>query len=178
MKFKLFSCFVACGVIIGLSCISINAPIAKEEQKISKIISVAYQQTTYNPATVAMVEKEVAAHLPQAIDENAFKGVKIIATAYCSCSKCCGKSDGNTASGKIAEWWTIAVPKDIPFGSTIYLDGWGTFTAWDRGGAIKRVDDDTIKIDIWFPTHQEALNFGKQEFYTTINYPEEETINE
>ena len=77
-------------------------------------------------------------------------------TAYCACSKCCGKSDGITATGtKATQGRTIAVdPKLIPYGSEVIING-HTYVAEDCGGAIK-----SKKIDIYFDSHREALNFG------------------
>ncbi len=79
-------------------------------------------------------------------------------TAYCACSKCCGKSDGITASGtKATQGRTIAVdPKVIPLGSTVILNG-QEYVAEDVGGAVKG-----NRIDLYFDSHQDALNFGVQ----------------
>lgn len=80
-------------------------------------------------------------------------------TAYCTCEKCCGKwADGITATGTQATpGRTIAVdPKVIPLGSTVYING-TEYIAEDIGGAIKG-----NRIDVLFPTHQEALEFGVQ----------------
>ena len=85
------------------------------------------------------------------------------ATAYCSCKKCCDKdpSDkwyGITASGKKAKWGTVAVDrKVIRLGSTLRIKGFPNiiFRAEDVGGAIKG-----RHIDVWFPSHREALKFG------------------
>ena len=87
-------------------------------------------------------------------------------TAYCPCVKCCGKSDGITATGTLAEEGrTIAVdPRVIPYGSTVtiyYEDGAvHTYTAEDCGGAIKE-----NRIDVFFDDHQAAREFGVQTAY-------------
>ena len=84
-------------------------------------------------------------------------------TAYCPCMKCCGKTDGITATGTTAtEGRTIAVdPALIPYGSTVtiyYEDGTvHTYTAEDCGGGIKG-----NRLDIYFDDHQAALQFGVQ----------------
>lgn len=86
-------------------------------------------------------------------------------TAYCSCEKCCDKdpSDewyGITATGTKAKWGTVAVDrKVIRLGSKLRIEGFPniTFKAEDVGGAIKG-----NHIDIWFPSHKEALEFGVQ----------------
>lgn len=81
-----------------------------------------------------------------------------VITAYCSCASCCGKTDGITASGvKAVEGITVAMNKSIPFGTKIYIDGVGERIVQDRGGSIKG-----NRIDLYFDSHQEALNFGRQ----------------
>lgn len=58
-------------------------------------------------------------------------------TGYCTCSKCCGKSDGITASGTTATVGrTCAAGKDLPFGTVLYIDGIGYRTVEDRGGGV------------------------------------------
>ena len=87
-----------------------------------------------------------------------------VITAYCHCVKCCGKSDGITASGeKATEGVTVAMDKSMPFGTKIYIDGVGERIVQDRGGAIKG-----NRIDLYFDSHQDALNFGRQTKQVTI----------
>ncbi len=89
------------------------------------------------------------------------------ATAYCSCEKCCGKWALNrpnglvyTASGAIAEEGvTVAADWNIlPAGTLIEIDGLGERIVQDRGGAITG-----NRIDIYFNSHEAALEFGVQE---------------
>ncbi len=85
------------------------------------------------------------------------------ANAYCSFKRCCDKdpSDkwyGINATGKKARWGTVAVDKSvIKLGSTLRIKGFPNtiFRAEDVGGAIKGKH-----IDVWFPSHSEALKFG------------------
>jgi len=79
-------------------------------------------------------------------------------TAYCPCSKCCGRfADGITASGYKIELGDkfVAAPKAFPFGTVMFIDGYGNVEVKDRGGAIK-----DGRLDVYFDTHQEALNWG------------------
>ena len=77
-------------------------------------------------------------------------------TGYCPCRKCCGKTDGITASGrKSQDRHTLAAPSKYAFGTRIQLDGYGVYVVEDRGGAIK-----DNRLDMFFNTHQEALNWG------------------
>ena len=91
-------------------------------------------------------------------------------TAYCPCAKCCGKSDGITASGyqlKSSDHLQIcAAPNTFPFHTIIYISGgWnGTVRVEDRGGAIKGK-----RLDIFCRTHQEANQFGVKN-NCTISY--------
>ena len=87
-----------------------------------------------------------------------------VITAYCPCVQCCGKNDGITASGeKAIEGITVAMDKSSPFGTNIYIDGVGERIVQDRGGAIKG-----NRIDLYFDSHQDALNFGRQTKQVTI----------
>lgn len=88
-------------------------------------------------------------------------------TAYCPCSKCCGRyaynrpEDDNgepiikTASGAIAKSnYTVGVnPNVIPFGSVLLIDG-KEYVAEDTGNFSGKL------IDIYFDTHEEAESFG------------------
>ena len=87
-----------------------------------------------------------------------YKTINVVATAYCPCNKCCGKSDGITAIGvKAKEGRTIAAdPKVFPYGTKILIDG-NVYTVEDCGSAIKN-----NKVDIFFESHEKALDFGVQ----------------
>lgn len=80
----------------------------------------------------------------------------MLATAYCGCSYCCGKSDCITATGTRAmEGRTIAVdPYVIPYGTHVLING-HEYIAEDCGGGING-----NRIDIYFENHQDASNFG------------------
>ena len=59
-------------------------------------------------------------------------------TGYDTCSRCCGKSDGVTASGTQATIGrTCAASKNLPFGTRLYIDGIGERVVEDRGGGVK-----------------------------------------
>lgn len=98
--------------------------------------------------------------------------IKVQLTAYCSCYSCCGKTNGITASGAKATTGTIAAPSALAFGTKVYIPSLtnyksdGIFTVQDRGGAIKIASDGSYIIDVWFPSHSEALKFGRK--YTSM----------
>ncbi len=95
---------------------------------------------------------------------NYSKVIKCTASAYCACSRCCGKSTGVTASGMKAQYGVVAVdPRVIPLGTKLYIESsdgsytYGYSVAADTGGAIKG-----NRVDLFFPSHSDALQFGRR----------------
>ena len=87
---------------------------------------------------------------------------KYTVTAYCHNECCCGRwTDGFFANGEPVGGLAIAAPKSIPFGTVLFIPGYGTATVKDRGGSING-----NRLDVYFPTHQEALDWGVQ--YLTV----------
>lgn len=80
-------------------------------------------------------------------------------THYCTeaRSHICGNGDGLTATGtQITVGRTIAVDPDvIPYGTQVYIEGYGWRVADDCGGAVK-----SKHIDIAVETHSDALSMG------------------
>lgn len=79
-------------------------------------------------------------------------------TYYCSCTKCCGKTDGITASGTLAiEGQTVAADWAVlEPGTEIYIEGIGYRTVEDKGGAIQG-----NRIDVYMDSHAAALEAGR-----------------
>ena len=111
---------------------------------------------------------------------------ELLVTGYCNCGKCCGwrrkwfffgapvynygkqkgapKKVGVTASGAVAAKGTIAAdPSAYPFGTRIRIPGYGTGIVQDVGGSIKG-----SHIDIWFPSHEEALAWGSRKLKVKV----------
>ena len=85
-------------------------------------------------------------------------------SAYCPGPCCCGKwADGITASGKPAVGLIVAAPSEIPFGTALIIPGYGVAAVQDRGGVITG-----DRLDVLFPTHQEALEWGVQELKVRV----------
>lgn len=85
---------------------------------------------------------------------------EFVLTAYCPCSKCCDQYASSPVNKTTALGVgcygdiTIAVdPKVIPYGTKVYIEDIGVRIATDCGGAIKG-----NRIDVYYPTHQEALD--------------------
>jgi 3D (Asp-Asp-Asp) domain-containing protein len=90
-------------------------------------------------------------------------------TAYCACTKCCGpNAQGITASGKHVSYNDgkfVAADRSIAFGTRLMIPGYDAqpVEVIDRGGAIKG-----NKLDVFFPTHQEALEWGRRTVAVTV----------
>ena len=76
--------------------------------------------------------------------------IKFVATAYSLRGKMANGQ--NVHSGAIA-----ADPRILPIGTVVFIDGMGTFTVKDTGGAILN-----NRIDIWMPDRKQAIKFGKR----------------
>ena len=101
----------------------------------------------------------------------AFRTIRMEVTAYCACKKCCGpNAQGITASGKLVSYnggkFVAADTRLLPFGTKLQVPGYHngeTVEVIDRGGAIKG-----NKLDLYFDSHQTALEWGRQWVDVTI----------
>ena len=85
--------------------------------------------------------------------------IEMEVTAYCAGECCCQQwADGFFADGSPVGGKAIAADtRYYPMGTVFDVPGYGVATVKDRGGAIKG-----DKLDLYFPTHQEALNWGRK----------------
>lgn len=93
------------------------------------------------------------------------KEITVEATAYTATCEGCS---GITATGinllENPNQKVISVdPTVIPLGSKVYVEGYGEAIAGDTGGAIKG-----NKIDVFIPSKQDAINFGRKQLKVTI----------
>ena len=89
----------------------------------------------------------------------------VTVTAYCACKICCGKNaKGITAAGtRPMQGRTVAAPRTIPLGTRIHIEGIGWRTVEDR--TARRYDG---RVDIYFASHKDALNWGIKQRKTVI----------
>ena len=81
-------------------------------------------------------------------------------TGYAACVACCGKSDGITADGTYAPGFKgllVSAPKDIPFGTQLWVEGVGLVEVHDRGSAIKG-----RRLELFFQKYGQAIQWGVQ----------------
>ena len=126
----------------------------KEEAKTSK--EEKTQTVSSSKPKQTPIQAPTATPTPQESEKSSTSLGNFKITAYCHCSKCCGKSDGITATGTQATPnRTIAVdPRVIPLGSQVIIDG-QVYVAEDTGSSIRG-----NRLDIYFSSHQEAINWG------------------
>ena len=108
-------------------------------------------------------------------------------TGYCPCGKCCGwkrnwfgrpvissgpnkgkpKAVGITSSGARARPGTIAADRKIfPYGTIMYIPGYGYGRVEDTGGDIKG-----YHIDLFFRHHSAARKWGVQKKKAKVWFP-------
>jgi uncharacterized protein YabE (DUF348 family) len=91
---------------------------------------------------------------------------KVKSTAYTADFQSTGKNPGDPGYGRTATgtkarrdadgFSSIAVdPRVIPYGTKLYIEGYGYAIAEDTGGAIKG-----NKVDVFFNTNAECMNWG------------------
>ena len=83
--------------------------------------------------------------------------ITVVATGY--------SMSGSTATGVPTGWGTVAVdPSVIPLGSRLTIPGYGEGVAADTGSAVRGA-----VVDLWFPTPQQALDWGRRVVTVTLN---------
>lgn len=145
---------------------AVYALTATEEEKVSMTVSAAIPGKKKQPVVAASnssSSKKKPAKITYA-DKNGnyeYQG-DFVLTAYCACPICCGAysnmENPRTASGTRATAnRTIAADTSVfPFGTELVING-QVYVVEDRGGAIQG-----NRIDVFFDSHQAALNFGRQ----------------
>lgn len=110
------------------------------------------------PAEKAVAPKEISQPEDKGAPEDSRQSLTMEATAYSLVGNTTATGTKLTKDSKV-----VAVdPSVIPLGSKVYIEGFGTYTAADTGGAIKG-----NKIDIHMPTKQDAVNFGRRQVQVT-----------
>lgn len=107
------------------------------------------------------IEANENEQIEAALMAKAHRIESVVVTHYDCCRKCCGKTDGITASGRVGTpYCSVAVdPSVIPLGADVLVDyGDGElnyYKADDVGGAIKG-----NHIDLMVSNHDEAVQLG------------------
>jgi 3D (Asp-Asp-Asp) domain-containing protein len=101
--------------------------------------------------------------------------VLVEVTGYCACQLCCPGGVGLTSRGiKCSEhpWGVAVAPNMISYGTRLFVPGYHnneTVIADDTGGAMRQAaSKGIVAIDLRFPSHQEALNWGRKKMTVYI----------
>lgn len=135
---------------------------AREVKNTTKIESVKVEKSDEPKKVVQKKVKQVKTATNK--KSNEYDWMYFTLTAYTNHENSTGKSKGDpdygiTASGtKTEEGITVAADwRVLPKGTRVYIDGVGERTVQDKGGAIKGQ-----KIDVYFESEKEALEFGRK----------------
>jgi 3D (Asp-Asp-Asp) domain-containing protein len=143
----------------------------------AKVIATPFVTAKAVPAPAAAPAVEMlrdtavtaSAVMPAASVNHKLRTLRMEVTAYCPCTKCCGENArGLTASGHDVSYNNsrfVAADNNLPFGTKLVIPGYagGAVEVIDRGGAIKG-----NKLDVFFATHEEALQWGRQFIEVTV----------
>ncbi len=165
--------FRLCFVVFAISCLVYGYAYGKHSQQRACALAIKniYQQHQNELAAVTAKERaraienfrveiwEATGYAP--LDPDAVNGI-------------CYAGDPNiTASGQpVYPGVTVAAGPDIPFGTWLWIEGFGWRRVDDRGGKIKNG-----RVDICFISRQEALKFGRQKVVVVIPEWDEEGEN-
>jgi 3D (Asp-Asp-Asp) domain-containing protein/septal ring factor EnvC (AmiA/AmiB activator) len=95
--------------------------------------------------------------VPDAVITAGGRTVTVVATGYAM--------GGTTSTGVPVGWGTVAVdPSVIPLGSRMTIPGYGDGVAADTGPAVQGAT-----VDLWFPTAQQALAWGRRVVTVTLH---------
>lgn len=138
------------------------------KEPVNKIVEVRTVQVTSRTSTERIATSNPALTASTALAKKVTgitpKVKSFNTSAYCACTKCCGKTNGITSSGsKATAWYTVAAGNGYKIGTIIYIPalkdkpngGW--FIVQDRGGAISN-----SKLDIYMDSHTSALQYGRK----------------
>lgn len=118
--------------------------------------------------TSGTASRKTAATLDSAVSRGGSREIRVltmVATGYDGCYECNKPYYGQPSYiGLPLRRGIVAVdPQVIRMGTRLYVEGYGEAIAADQGNAIKG-----NRIDLFFDSHQEALNFGKKTVKVTI----------
>ena len=144
-----------------------KADISKSQPEVLPI-----EQKNYN-----IKEIEVGEEISRGEEEteeitDKYIAVNAIVTAYAPYDNksgiCNDGTSDTTATGTKPKYGTLAAdPKRIPYGTQIYIEGYGFGVVEDTGSALRN-DKENIRIDVFMDTYEEAIKWGRKEITICI----------
>lgn len=146
---------------------ALSALVADHDLAARRALEASRELTQEATPAAATVRGELLRPANSSVRSNATRTrtMRMLVTAYCPCTKCCGPSaQGITASGKPVSHNNgrfVAADKSIlPFGTKLQIPGYHgamPVEVLDTGSAIKG-----HRLDVYFSSHQTALEWGKR----------------
>ncbi len=176
-----FIIFTATGVYIVNNNLQNNNIIMTSNNECDTINVVEEENNVYE-STETIKEESIPEHnIPLNKDKkrSVSKGnytryipIKAIVTAYAPYDNKSGMcNDGTpdtTATNTKPKFGTLAAdPTRIPYGTKLYIPGYGLGIVEDTG-SILRNDKNNIRIDVFMETYEEAIKWGKKEIIVYI----------
>jgi 3D (Asp-Asp-Asp) domain-containing protein/flagellar biosynthesis chaperone FliJ len=128
--------------------------LAGQRQLNSAQISRINARAQASAATSAAITPRIAS---AGVAGPAGRTITVVATGY--------SMSGSTTTGVPVGWGTVAVdPSVIPLGSRLTIPGYGEGVAADTGSAVRGA-----VVDLWFPTPQQAFDWGRRVVTVTLN---------
>lgn len=162
-----FLCMIICLIFASASCAELNKENDALQNELAQIVKNLDLESKESDKLAAKLNEAISKldkanktilDLKDTKYELVYMGEFKITHYCCEVRKhICGTGSGITATGtQVTAGRTIAVdPKVIPYGTNVYIEGYGWRIAEDCGGAIKNKH-----IDIAVETHEEAMAMG------------------
>ncbi|MBC7783062.1 MAG: 3D domain-containing protein [Burkholderiales bacterium] len=176
LRFFINTISFACVLVLGTLNLAADRPVESRKITVRSDQKPAAPEVTRVASTPNLIIPDVPIHDRQVVERSTVSGASVRATryfwmevtAYCPCRRCCGPAaHGVTASGLPVTHndgrFAAADTRVLPFGSKVVIPGYqgsrgsAGVPIIDRGGAIKG-----NRLDVFFPTHDEALNWGRR----------------
>jgi len=107
--------------------------------------------------------------------QGRYREERATVTAYCPCQRCCGPLARGITSTGVPAWGpgVAADPDRLPYGSRIFVPGYGVATVDDTGGAMRRAWRlrGRLHVDVRMDGHREAREWGRRELLIRVYEP-------
>lgn len=156
------------GAVDGISDSKTNQNLAATQEHASLLDKAAVEPKATQAGELASqtASANTAATSGSAVSRSSSRRVlTMVATAYDGCYECNKPYYGQPSyiGLPLARGIVAVDPQVIPMGTRLYVEGYGEAIAADQGNAIKG-----NRIDLFFDTHQQALDYGKKTVKVTI----------
>lgn len=145
---------------------SASTPVVTENPTPPADTNVAKSTDSSNKGVVKLAEKPTSTvSRGTASSSRSGKVITMVSTGYDGCYQCNKPYYGKPSYiGLPLKHGIVAVDPDvIPMGTRLYVEGYGNAIAADQGNAING-----NRIDLFFDSHQAALNYGMKTVKVTI----------